>query len=175
VIAGATTGPRPPQARARSKASRVVVLVGTVAVLAAALGIVAPLSSGGGLAGALQAYANAAPWAPPQPTHSASGPVHGANPGQQAIISDIQAVFGPNAPGALNIARCESDYDPNAWNATAILGSHASGVFQILYPVTWNHTSYAKYSPYDAWANVRAAYEIFTRDGYTWREWACKP
>jgi hypothetical protein len=180
VIAGAKSGPRPASARARSKASRVVVVVGMVAVLAAALGIVAPLGGGGGLAGAFQAYANVLPWSAPQPTpvpqtHSGSGPVHGGNPGQQVIINDIQAVFGPYAAGALNIARCESGYDPNAWNATPILGSHASGVFQILYPVTWNSTSYAKYSPYDAWANVRAAYEIFKRDGDSWREWACTP
>jgi hypothetical protein len=24
-------------------------------------------------------------------------------------------------------------------------------------------------------ANIHAAYEIFKRDGYSWREWACKP
>ena len=97
------------------------------------------------------------------------------NPGQQAIIDKITAVFGAYAPGAINIARCESGFDPNARNVIAIGGSHASGVFQILYPSTWNGTSYKSYSPYDADANIHAAYEIFRRDGYSWREWACKP
>ncbi len=61
------------------------------------------------------------------------------------------------------------------WNPVVLLGSHAEGVFQILYPATWEGTSYASYSPYNAWANIQAAHEIFVRDGYSWREWACKP
>ena len=53
--------------------------------------------------------------------------------------------------------------------------SHASGVFQILYPSTWDGTSYAAQSPFDYNANIHAAFEIFSRDGYSWREWECKP
>ncbi len=113
----------------------------------------------------------ATPTATPKP----KVPAPGVNPGQQAIIDKITAVFGAYAPGAINIARCESGFDPNARNVIAIGGSHASGVFQILYPSTWNTTSYKSYSPYDADANIHAAYEIFRRDGYSWREWACKP
>lgn len=157
----------------RSKAARIVALAGIVVAVFGALAISAPLGAQGGLGGAFQAYANAAPWSAPKPT-ATPRPVTGANPGQQAIIDDIQAVFGPYAPGALNIARCESSFDPNAYNATPVAGSHAQGVFQILYPSTWNTTSYRDYSPYNSWANIRAAYEIFKRDGYSWREWACK-
>jgi hypothetical protein len=85
------------------------------------------------------------------------------------------AVFGSYSQGALAISKCESGYDPNAWNSYPILNSHASGVFQILYPSTWNTTSYASQSPFNADANIHAAYQIFKRDGYSWREWQCKP
>jgi|GEM_PF-3347511 len=111
---------------------------------------------------------------PPAPVVSTGGGGTYANPGSQAIINEIIAIFGPYAQGALNIARCESGYDPNAWNGIPILGSHASGVFQILYPITWNSTSYSGYSPYNADANIHAAYQIFVRDGYSWREWECR-
>jgi hypothetical protein len=135
-----------------------------------------PLGQASPLGGAFQAYAQSVPWVPtPTATPKPKVPAPGVNPGQQAIIDKITAVFGAYAPGAINIARCESGFDPNARNVIAIGGSHASGVFQILYPSTWNGTSYKSYSPYDADANIRAAHEIFVRDGYSWREWACKP
>lgn len=93
-----------------------------------------------------------------------------------SVTAYIQQVFGPPyAEGALAIARCESGYAPNAWNPTPIGNSHASGVFQILYPSTWSTTSYRSASPYDWQANILAAHEIFVRDGYSWREWACRP
>lgn len=119
---------------------------------------------------------------PPTPTPTATPkpkfvyPSAGIDPGKQAVINDIIAVFGDSyAQGALNIARCESGYDPNARNSYPIGNSHASGVFQILYPSTWDSTSYAAYSPFDYDKNIHAAYEIFRRDGYSWREWQCKP
>ena len=90
----------------------------------------------------------------------------------------INSTFGKYAWSASRIARCESGFDPNARNTIAVyyngrnLG-HAMGVFQIV-DATWASTSYAKYSPYNAWANIHAAYEIFQRDGYTWREWQCQ-
>lgn len=100
---------------------------------------------------------------------------HSANPGRTAIINEIRAVFGPYAGQALRVAACESSYNPNARNSTPVGGAHASGVFQILDTSTWYTTSYRHYSPYNAWANIHAAYEIFHRDGNSWREWACKP
>jgi hypothetical protein len=163
-------------ARRRSRTARLTLW--TVAAVAAFVFLIGatPLGQASPFGGAFQAYAQSVPWvAPPTATPKPQIPAPGVNPGQQAIVDKITAVFGAYAPGAINIARCESDFDPNARNVIAIGGSHASGVFQILYPSTWNTTSYASYSPYDADANIHAAYEIFRRDGYAWREWACRP
>ncbi len=85
-----------------------------------------------------------------------------------SIESMITRAFGPYTPGALNIARCESGLNPAAYNPY----SGASGLFQII-PGTWAGTSEARYSPFNAQANIAAAHEIFVRDGYSWREWAC--
>jgi hypothetical protein len=101
----------------------------------------------------------------PAPAPSASG---------GSVVSMIQSVFGPYAGQALSVARCESGYNPSAYNSISVGGSHAEGVFQILYPSTWSGTSYSGYSPYNAWANIHAAYQIFARDGYSWREWVCR-
>ena len=90
------------------------------------------------------------------------------------VTSMIYQVFGPYAPSAMRIARCESGFNPNAYNPQPVLGSHAMGVFQILYPSTWMTTPQAASSPYDARANISAAHSIFVRDGYSWREWQCQ-
>jgi LysM repeat protein len=97
--------------------------------------------------------------------------------GQQSssVTGMIDQVFGPYAPAANRVAMCESSLNPGAYNPITIDGSHATGVFQILYPSTWDGTSQARNSPYDAWANIVAAHEIFARDGYSWREWECQP
>ena len=91
------------------------------------------------------------------------------------IASIIQANFGGYAGQAMNIARCESGYNPAAVNSEAIGGSHAEGLFQILYPSTWSTTSSRGASPFDPSANAHAAHEIFQRDGNSWREWQCQP
>lgn len=82
----------------------------------------------------------------------------------------IHQVFGPYGDGAVRVAMCESSMNPNAYNG--ILG--AAGLFQII-PSTFASTSYAGQSVYDPVVNIKAAYEIFVRDGYSWREWACQP
>lgn len=188
LIRGAT---RPPRPAARVVPRRngprsfltqfLVALVATVA-LASTLLFTTPLGQGMAAATSGQFATSAGgflfvptPTATPKPKPSSTGPVKGINPGQQVIINEINAVFGAYAAGALNIARCESGYDPNAVNSYPIGNSHASGVFQILYPSTWNTTSYHAYSPFDYDKNIHAAYEIFHRDGNSWREWACKP
>lgn len=96
-----------------------------------------------------------------------------SNSSQTASI--IYQVFGSYGPQALRVAQCESSLNPNATNSAPIGGSHAAGLFQILYPSTWYTTSQAGHSPYDASANARAAHDIFVRDGYSWREWVCQP
>ena len=105
--------------------------------------------------------------APPQHSAPAPAPV---NNGGGSVQSEIIAVFGANAQAALNVARCESGFNPGATNRS----SAAAGVFQFL-PSTWRTTPYAGSSPYNADANIRAAYSVFVRDGYSWREWSCRP
>lgn len=92
-----------------------------------------------------------------------------------ALTKQIQQVFGVYANSALRIAMAESSMNPNAYNSISVGGSHAEGLFQILYPSTWNTTSQARNNPYDSTANIKAAYEIFVRDGFSWREWATAP
>ena len=113
----------------------------------------------------------------PQPVKIYPTPVptipYPTSPGQAAVIAMIKQVFGSYASGALNVARCESGFNPLAYNPISNGGSHAEGIFQILYPSTWSSTSEASSSPYSAMANILAAHQIFVRDGYSWREWSC--
>jgi hypothetical protein len=187
LIRGSANPPRPamrvvprrsgPRSAAAQFAGGMVVMM----ALLSAVVLATPLGQTAGWSGAFQTYASGIPWIPtptptPRPAPSTSiVPPHEADPGKQAIVNEIVAVFGSYAQGALAVASCESGYDPNAWNPYAINGSHASGVFQILYPGTWDGTAYASYSPFNANANIHAAYQIFQRDGYTWREWQCQP
>ncbi len=92
-----------------------------------------------------------------------------------SVAGMIYQVFGSYGAGAVNVATCESGLNPDAYNPTSIGGSHAAGVFQILYPSTWDGTPEAGSSPYNASANIQAAHAIFVRDGYSWREWTCQP
>lgn len=107
---------------------------------------------------------------PPTPTSPTPPPVPS---GQGSVATMINQIFGPYAAGALQVAKCESGLNPGAYNPVSNGGSHAVGVFQILYPSTWMNTSEASSSPYNAQANILAAHEIFVRDGYSWREWSC--
>ena len=95
-------------------------------------------------------------------------------PDRAALENMIRAEFGPHANQAIRIAMCESTMNPNATNSISIGGSRAAGLFQILYPSTWKTTSQVNASPYDPRANIKAAHEIFLRDGSSWREWECR-
>ena len=103
--------------------------------------------------------------------HIASGTTSPSN----TVAGMIYEEFGPYGDAAVRVATCESGLNPSAYNPTSIGGSHAEGVFQILYTSTWNGTPEAGSSPYNARANIRAAHYIFVHDGYSWREWSCKP
>jgi LysM repeat protein len=114
--------------------------------------------------------------APAQPVQvQAQAPSSSQSYSGGSVTSMIEQVFGPYAASALNVARCESGLNPGASNPSYFGGSHAVGVFQILYPSTWDGTSEAASSPYDAMSNILAAHDIFVRDGYSWREWTCQP
>ncbi len=118
----------------------------------------------GGSAGAAQAdppaYAPARVWQSPQ---IAVAPAVS----RSAIEAMIMRVFGFYGSSAIRVADCESGLNPSATNP-----SGATGLFQIM-PATFNSTSQAGRSPYDAYTNAVAAHEIFARDGYSWREWVC--
>jgi LysM repeat protein len=116
-----------------------------------------------------------APAAPAQAAQSAPAPSYSQSYSGGSVTSMIEQVFGPYASGALHVASCESGLNPDATNPISIGGSHAAGVFQILYPSTWDGTSEAASSPYNAMSNILAAHDIFVRDGYSWREWVCQP
>jgi len=107
-----------------------------------------------------------------KPTPVNPGPVN-PGPGGSSVSAMIEQVFGGYASAALAVARCESGLNPNAYNPVSIGGSHAEGVFQILYPSTWDTTPERASSPYNAMANIEAAHAIFARDGYNWHEWVC--
>jgi hypothetical protein len=118
--------------------------------------------------------ANSAPTQTTQPNSTSnSAPTQATQPNVASgdVNGLINEIFGPYAASAKNVAMCESGMNPNAKNPS----SDASGVFQILYPSTWDTTSQASQSPYNAQANVTAAHDIFVRDGYSWREWSCQP
>ena len=99
------------------------------------------------------------PYVAPQPAPASNG----------SVASMISQVFCPSCSAAINVASCESGLNPGAYNS-----SGASGVFQIM-PGTWAGTSEAGASPFNAYANIVAAHQIFVRDGYSWGEWTCKP
>lgn len=160
------------------------VAAATVVVLLGALTISSPLGYGAAISGTFQSYANAVAWVPtptptatpaPVPPRAPALSYAATNPGTQAVVNDIKAVFGGYAQSALAVSHCESGWDPLARNPFPVGNSHAEGVFQILYPSTWDTTSYASQSPYNYDANIHAAYQIFSRDGFSWREWQCQP
>lgn len=94
--------------------------------------------------------------------------------GHEAIKQRILEVFGEYGNAALQVAQCESGFNPNAYNPIVVANGHAKGVFQII-DATWATTRERDLSPYDAEANIQAAWEIFSRDGHRWFEWVCQP
>jgi LysM repeat protein len=106
----------------------------------------------------------------PAPRHNAPSAPAPANTSGGSVQGMIIATFGGFAGQALRVAACESSYNPYAVNRS----SGASGVFQFM-PSTWAGTPYAGYSMFNASANIHAAYWLFQRDGYSWREWSCQP
>ncbi len=89
----------------------------------------------------------------------------------QAIILDAAARWGADPNQLLRVARCESSFNPNAYNAS----SGASGLFQFL-SGTWAANSvragYAGVSVFNAVANANTAAMMFAQGQA--RQWACK-
>lgn len=189
--AGTLGAPR--RARPMSFAARfIIAMVATMSIFTA-LAVASPVAAGTPFHGTFDSLAGAAPWIPtptptPRPTPTPAPPAGGRgplpygplpppprqpNPGAAVVQSYIRQVFGQWSGQALAVANCESGYDPNAWNPYELLNSHAAGVFQILYTSTWAETPYWSDNPFDYRLNIQGAYWLFSRDGHTWREWAC--
>ncbi|MGH2485936.1 MAG: hypothetical protein ACRDHE_07990 [Ktedonobacterales bacterium] len=110
LIRGAKKPPRlhtqmpvvPRRVKPRSPAAQFIVAMVSVMALFTALTLASPLAQTGVFASTFQAYSNSVPWIPtPTPTPKPTAtpvPYHppiGSNPGQQAIINEIVAIFGP--------------------------------------------------------------------------------
>ena len=90
----------------------------------------------------------------------------------QQIILDAFASLGSTAQAwALRVAKCESNYNPNAVNRS----SGASGLFQFL-PSTWANTPQGRagQSVFDATANAQGAAWYYNATGRTGGPWSCK-
>lgn len=89
----------------------------------------------------------------------------------QEIITAAAAKWGADPQQLLRVARCESGFNPNAYNPS----SGASGLFQFL-PSTWAANSvragYGGASAFDPVANANTAAMMF-RNGQA-GQWVCK-
>lgn len=68
----------------------------------------------------------------------------------------------------VSVASCESHLDPYAVNRS----SGASGAWQFLRS-TWSHTPFARWSPFNPYAQALAVAGIVRVEG--WRQWTCRP
>lgn len=109
-------------------------------------------------------------------TTTVPSPARGDGTDYASEKAQVDAVFGSYAGQAERIVQCESQWDTYAWDPIPVLNGHAEGLFQII-DATWLRTSQGKAgdSRYDPNANIAGAYEIFSGDGYSWREWSCQP
>lgn len=91
-------------------------------------------------------------------------------PGKEQVIQYIEAAFQPlGQPAvywALRVARCESNYNPNAVNQW----SGTEGLFQFM-PSTWRGTPYGQYNVFSAKYNSLGAAWLYSRQGGS--PWQC--
>lgn len=71
---------------------------------------------------------------------------------------------------AISVAWCESTHNPGAYNAS----SGASGLFQVV-PYWHSWRLRPGESLFDPVVNARIAWEIWSGDGGSWRQWVCQP
>ncbi len=126
----------------------------------------ASVSYGGTSGWASSTYLSQTAPAPRQPAPTTpTAPAAGGS--IESIIYAAADRYGQPRADMLRVARCESNLNPNAVNAS----SGASGLFQFM-PGTWASTPYANQSIFDAWASANAA-------GWMWsvgrrNEWTCQ-
>ena len=91
------------------------------------------------------------------------------------VTQAIQHFGGPvsDVPRFLRIMQCESNGDPNAYNAQ----SGASGLMQHLNPPYWEartrSAGYPGASPFDPIANIYASAYIIYHSPNSWQHWVC--
>ncbi len=104
---------------------------------------------------------------PPQEAYATSSAQPSKMPVSAAKVKKIiEEVFRIHyAEAAKQVAFCESHFNSRAYNRS----NGAAGVFQFLLG-TWKTTRQRHHSRFDAQANIKAAHEVFVRDGHSWRE-----
>ncbi len=100
-------------------------------------------------------------------TSTSSGPPPPAGSIQQIITSAFSPQGQPAVDWALRIAKCESGYNPRAYNPS----SGTMGLFQFK-PGTWAGTPEGNQDPYDPVANSNAAAWLYAKSGPG--PWQCR-
>ena len=86
----------------------------------------------------------------------------------QIITLLQQAGFNGDALNyAVKIMGCESGYNPNALNTQ---GENSIGLMQINLDA---HPEFSNLDLYDPLTNLKAAYQIFVKAGYNFKDWTC--
>ena len=79
-----------------------------------------------------------------------------------------QAGFSGDALNyAVKIMGCESGYNPDAHNVS---GEDSRGLMQINLNA---HPEFSNLNLYDPLTNLKAAYQIFVKAGYNFKDWTC--
>ncbi|MBO0795669.1 MAG: hypothetical protein J2P36_32670 [Ktedonobacteraceae bacterium] len=124
------------------------------------------------------------------------GGSHSGQGSHSGIAGEIHDIFGPYGSQAVRVATCESSLNSRARSEIPVvlhkgpaagIRQHAEGIFQFI-ETTWNGTTQGREHPvtpgtsdrasdprYNAEDSIKAAWEVFRRDGHSWSEWACKP
>ncbi len=90
------------------------------------------------------------------------------NPVKRAIYREFDQISYDVGDEAMQVGKCESEYDPTAKNPH----STGSGVFQILRG-TWKGYKCTG-DIFDPDDNVKCAVKIYTSNN-SWKQWQCKP
>jgi len=94
-------------------------------------------------------------------------------PSSLEAIRLASIAYGASYREMVNIAECETGHTLSPY--TKNRSSSASGLFQFLYPSTWNRTPYRSESVWSPYANAMAAAHLWRADGRSWHEWVCRP
>ena len=112
-------------------------------------------------------YIKQAPVSPTQPFKKEKGSMI---PPKPTTYYDIIAQYDWNADNMFKIAKCESSLRPHVINSTSV--EYSVGLFQVN---TFVHKQYTIDELKDPVINIKAAYEIYKREGYyAWKRCSMK-